>query len=81
MPKFGTKNAIFLVFLDWSLKRILSYLKSAPSNLSNCKILRKNKMPKFGEKNALSVHFWARIFKIFLSYLKSAPSNLSKMSL
>ena len=35
--------AVFLVFLDWNLKTILSYLKSAPSNLSNCKTLRKNK--------------------------------------
>ena len=34
---------VFLVFLDWNLKTILSYLKSAPSNLSNCKTLRKNK--------------------------------------
>ena len=35
--------AVFLVFLDWNLKTILSYLKSAPSNWSNCKTLRKNK--------------------------------------
>ena len=38
-------------FLGWNLKIILSYLKSAPSNLSNCKISRKNKMLKFGTKN------------------------------
>ena len=30
------------VFLDWNLKTILSCLKSAPSNLSDCKISRKN---------------------------------------
>ena len=29
------------VFFDWNLKTILSYMKSAPSNLSNCKISRK----------------------------------------
>ena len=31
MPKFGTKNAI----------KLLSYLKSAPSNVSICKISQK----------------------------------------
>ena len=44
ISKFGAKNAWFRYF--WAgtwMKTILSYLKSAPSNLSNCKILRKNK--------------------------------------
>ena len=44
ISKFGTKNAWFRYF--WAgtwMKTILSYLKSAPSNLPNCKILRKNK--------------------------------------
>ena len=43
MPKFGTKNASCGYFWARILKKLLSYLKSAPSNLSNCKILRKNK--------------------------------------
>ena len=38
----GQKYLIY-VFLDWNLKTILSYLKSTPSNLSNCKISRENK--------------------------------------
>ena len=37
------------VFLGWDFERILSYLKSAPSNLFNCKILRKE-LPNFGTK-------------------------------
>ena len=51
MPKFGTKmpylggtkNALFGYFLVRILKKLLSYLKSALSNLSTCKISRKNK--------------------------------------
>ena len=38
----GPKCLIW-VFLGWNLKTILSYLKPAPSNFSNCKILWKNK--------------------------------------
>ena len=34
---------LILVFLGWNLKTIMSYLKPAPSNLSNCKVLWKNK--------------------------------------
>ena len=40
----GQKCMIW-VFLDWKLKSIYSYLKSTPSNLSNCEISRKNKNP------------------------------------
>ena len=53
LPKFGTKNAFFGYFFTknasfgyfWArnFKIPLSYLKSAPSNLSICKISRKNK--------------------------------------
>ena len=57
MPKFGTKNALFGYFwtkmlylgifgLELKKKRIFSYLKSIPSNLSNCKFREKMKMPK-----------------------------------
>ena len=57
MPNFRTKNDLFIwVLLDWNLKRILSYLKSASLNLSTCKILGKKqkclnlvpKMPYLG---------------------------------
>ena len=41
MPKFGTKNAFFGYFWAGILKKLLSYLKSASSHLSICKIPRK----------------------------------------
>ena len=90
----GTKNAWFGLPWCWHLKAILSNLKSAPSsvsksahsNLSNCKILRKNKNAKIWDQNALFGYFWPKmpyldIFGIEVSknlfwYLKSAPSNL-----
>ena len=73
MSKFGTRNALFgyfwpkMPYLDIfgleSKKKRLSYSKSAPLNLSNCKILWKMKMPKFETKSALFGYFWARILK------------------
>ena len=48
------------------LKKLLSYLKSATSNLSNCKIFGKTKVPKFRTKNVLFVYFWARILQIWV---------------
>ena len=53
--KFGTKMRV-CSFLGWDLKIILSYLKSVPWNLPNCKISWKN-------KNALFGYFWAGIWK------------------
>ena len=46
MPKFGTKNAIFAYFGGRIKKKLLSYLKSAPSNLFNCKFLRRTAIRK-----------------------------------
>ena len=43
MPKFGYKNASRGYFWAGILKKLLSDLKSKPSNLCNCKISRKNK--------------------------------------
>ena len=63
MPKFGNKSALFEYFCARILKILLSYLKSPPSNLSHCKILRKTKKPKFGTKNALLWYLWARILE------------------
>ena len=63
MSKFGTKNALLGIFGLEFEEKLLSYLKSALSNLSNCKISRKkrSKMSKFGTKNALFEYFWDRI--------------------
>ena len=45
MPYLGIfdQKCLIWVSLGKNFKKLLSYLKSAPSNLSNCKILRKNK--------------------------------------
>ena len=60
------KKCLIWVFWGWKLKTILSYLKQTHSNLSNCRILWKNKNPKFGTKNALFRYFRARNLKIFI---------------
>ena len=61
MPKFCSRNALFLYFWEGIWKE---YLKSAPSNLSNCKILRKKKSLIWA-KNALFGYFWAKIWKVY----------------
>ena len=61
MLKFGTKNSLFGFFLggpEFS-KKVFSYLKSAPSNLSNCK----QKCQNFGQKIALFWYFEGEIWK------------------
>ena len=40
------------------MKKILSYLKSAPSNLSKCKFRQKTKISKFETKNVWFGYFW-----------------------
>ena len=62
---------IFWIKLRKNLKRLLSYLKTAPSNLSNVIYHVKQKMPYLG---TLRPEFERKT----LPYLKSAPSNLSK---
>ena len=59
---FGTKYAICGYFGDRILKKLLSDLKSTPSNLSNCNILQR-KMPRFGTKNGLFGYFSTKILK------------------
>ena len=75
MPYLGflTKNAFFFPFLGGIMKNIWPYLKSAPSNLSNCKIWRKNKFRKFQKKNALFGYFSTK-----MSYLRIFVTKLSK---
>ena len=52
MPKFGTKNALSGFFFGGAriFKKLFSYLKSAPSNLPNWKILQKKKCLNLGPK-------------------------------
>ena len=68
------QKCLIWAFLGRNLKITLLYLKSAPSNLPNCKIWWKKKMPKLVNKNALFGYFWARVLKnyglIWISTLK-----------
>ena len=83
MPKFGTKNALLGYFLTknalfgyiWAriFKKLLSYLKPAPSNLCICKISQKTKKPKFGTKNWWFMYFWARIWKKYCRIWNQHP--------
>ena len=57
-------------------------MKSPPSNLSNCKSLRKNKKAlNLGQKNALFGYFWARTSKIYCPIWNQRPWICQKMSL
>ena len=62
--------------------KILSYLKSAPLNLSkSCqKFQVKEKNFMFGIKIALFGCFWATVLKKLLLHLTLSSSNLSKMN-
>ena len=71
----------YLGIFDSNLKRILSYLKSAPSNLFNSKISgRKQKYLNLGPQTPYLGIFRLEL-KTILSYLKSAPSNLSNFKI
>ena len=70
------KNALFEYFWARILKKLLSYLKSTPSNLSISKVSPKNKNAKIWDKKCLIWVLLGRNLKTILSYLKSAPSNL-----
>ena len=53
-------------FLGYSFKKLYWYLKSAPSNLSNCQALWKMKMRNFGTKNTLFWYIAAGLSKQYL---------------
>ena len=73
MFKIGTKNALFWYFWPkvpyfgyfWAriLKKLLSYLKWLPSNLSICKISRKNKNAKIWDQKCLILVFFQLEFE------------------
>ena len=56
--------------------KLVLYLKSAPSALSNSEISRKNKNGYLSGNNYFMWVFLGQNFKELLCYLKSAPSNL-----
>ena len=55
----------YSVSLGRTLRKPLPYLKSAPSNLCNYKILWRSKNVKLGNKNALFGYFSASILKYY----------------
>ena len=64
MPKFGTKNTLFGYFWARILKKLLSYLKSAFSNLSDCKnFAKKQKCLNLGTKMCNSGIFGLEFLK------------------
>ena len=73
--KIWDQNCLIWVFLRCLLKPILSYLKSAPSNLFNFKFSSKIKISKLGTKNALFGYFWARIFKNYCHIWNQHPRS------
>ena len=60
-------NTFSWVILSCKFEELFSYLKSAPSNLLDCKVLCKNKNPQIWERS---------LNKLFI-YSKPTPSNLS----
>ena len=78
---------LFLAILGNKFRKLVVFLKSSSSNLSNGKVSLRNKNASvwhqrclfwvFLTKNASFGYFWSRILKILMSYLKSAPWNFS----
>ena len=84
--KFGPKMS-FLNVLDWNLKKLVSYLKSTPSNLSKYQTSSKTTTitatTENGTKIALCGYFWCRILKnyshIWNHHLRTYPiANFTK---
>ena len=73
MPKFGTKNALFGYFWARIFIKLLSYLKSAPSNLYNCKILQRNKNASIWDQKCF---FWVFLEWNLKTILKFEISTL-----
>ena len=60
---------LFWVILDKNLKKLFSYLKLTPSNLSNCKVSRKNKNSKIWNQRWPICVFWAAVLEIFIFWV------------
>ena len=62
-----------LVFWGWNFRTLLSYLKSASSNLSSCKIMSKKNALKFGTENAWFGYCWTGSWKIYCHIWNQHP--------
>ena len=68
ISKFGTIMP-YLGILGLEFKKLLSYMKSAPSNLSNCKISqKKQKSLNLGPKMPYLGIFWLEFEKIIVIF-------------
>ena len=82
MLKLGTKNALFGYFWATILKKILSYLKSAPSILSKWKFCgKKKKCLNLGPKMSYLGIFGLEFEKIIAIFEISTPEYLKNESL
>ena len=70
------QKCLLWVFLDNIFKKLLSYLKWAHANLTNCKISWKNNIASIFEVKWLIWAFLGWNFKNLLRYSISQPSNL-----
>ena len=72
-----TKIALFEYFYTKIWKKLLSYLKSAPSIILKCKVLVKWKKLQILYQIWINWIFLSCNFESILPYLKSAPTRLS----
>ena len=72
-----TKTALFEYFYIKIWKKLLSYLKSAPSIILKCKVSVKSKKLQILYQIWINWVFLSCNFESILPYLKSAPTRLS----
>ena len=70
---FRLKKCFIWVFSGYNSKKPLSYLKSTPSNLSDCKGWCKIKFLKFGTKNVRFLYFCIGIWKYYCHVSNQRP--------
>ena len=73
MPKFLTKNALFLYFWPRILKNYCHIWNQHPQICLFAKYHAIMKMPKFGTENTLFGYFWARILKNYCNIWNLHP--------
>ena len=68
MPKFRTKNALFVHFWTGTRKKYCHIWNKHPRICLNVTFCEKTKMSKFLTKNALFRYFWDRILKTIVIF-------------
>ena len=72
---------LYLSVLGSSFEKLMSHLKTVPSNLLYCKVWHKNKTPYIWGKKCLIWVLLGWNLKMLLSYLKCAALNLSSCNI